>query len=236
MTLKTFGKIYYWQTTPRAWTSNGVHILTQNNKIMVSEWSSQSLGLIQLQYCGTIFGNLSLGCHLIMVEGLGVPMILGARLSGASCPWKGHQGRHVLSEGPDKAQPEDPNDDWKHWTWRSLARTQVTGAPLWSQAWWGAWQRASSDRAYTHGAQPGSMGIRERKHGSPPSHGPTTCERGQKGRMQCVGWHNSLIWLEVNNIYQWTKLVLERLFSFIKDIMDFVFIVLILCLILTFVL
>jgi hypothetical protein len=35
-------------------------------------------------------------------------------------------------------QPEDPYDDYELWTAFSLARTRVTGAPLWSQAWrWG---------------------------------------------------------------------------------------------------
>ena len=45
------------------------------------------------------------------------------------------------SQGRDQTKrgSSDPYDEYKHWLYVSLARTRVTGAPSWSQAWgWGS--------------------------------------------------------------------------------------------------
>nr|XP_049618339.1 craniofacial development protein 2-like [Syngnathus scovelli] len=46
----------------------------------------------------------------------------------------------------------------------------------------GARRRTSGGRAFAHGARPG---IARKGNVGPPSHGLTTCGRGQKGRVQC---------------------------------------------------
>ena len=67
--------------------------------------------------------------------------------------------------GQTKGSSENPDDEQDNWIFVSLARTRVTGAPPWSQAWgWG-----SEASAWWPGLHPwGPAGHSPKKgHGTP---------------------------------------------------------------------
>ena len=109
----------------------------------------------------------SMSHHLIVVEGFACPSDPRSYVVGGFMPLEGSpMANRSLGEGPDKVWlTNDLYDEQKQWSKVSLARTRVTGAPLWSQAWrWG-----SEASAWWPGLCPwGPAGLSPKgKHGPP---------------------------------------------------------------------
>ncbi|XP_061626893.1 uncharacterized protein si:dkey-27h10.2 isoform X2 [Phyllopteryx taeniolatus] len=112
-----------------------------------------------------------------------VPMIPGAKLSGALCPWQDHPCQTGPRWGTGQSTaPKTPMMRKIIGSRFPLSRRGSLGPPSGARRGGGARRRAPGGRTCTHGARPGTS---RKGNVGPPSHGPTTCRRGHRGRVHC---------------------------------------------------